>query len=222
MLCQKTRESPLGKPLGGDRSVPMRRSGIPPRPMAIAGQGQGSHPLNPESDHLPCVPEELAVPRTIHRTLVPIDLQTQPLLQVPGDRLHHPFPGRLRLHVDVTVVGITAEAVAPPFQRLVQIVQQDVGEQRRQRTALRGPFFPVCATPSIITPAVRYRRITRRRRLSPIRRATRAISTSWFTRSKNFSRSISTTKRYPASTWAWAATTASWHPAPGGSRNCSR
>src|SRR3990172_6122291 len=88
------------------------------------------------------VPEELAVPRAIHRILVPIDLQTQPLLQVPGDRLHHPFPGRLRLHVDVTVVGIPAEAVTPPFQLLVQIVQQDVGEQRRQRAALRGPFFP--------------------------------------------------------------------------------
>src|SRR3989337_2863858 len=88
------------------------------------------------------IPEELAVPRTIHRTLVPIDLQTKPLLQVPGDRLHHPFPGRLRLHVDVTVVGIPAEAVTPPFQLLVQIVQQDVGEQRRQRAALRGPFLP--------------------------------------------------------------------------------
>src|SRR3990170_3801510 len=88
------------------------------------------------------IPEELAIPRTIHRTLVPIDLQTKPLLQVPGDRLHHPFPGCLRLHVDVTVVSIPAEAVAPPFQLLIQIVQQDVGEQRRQRAALRGSLFP--------------------------------------------------------------------------------
>src|SRR3990170_386922 len=87
------------------------------------------------------IPEELAVPRTIHRTLVPVHLQAQPLLQEPGDRLHHPFPGCLRLHVDVTVVSIPAEAVAPPFQLLIQIVQQDVGEQRRQRAALRGPFF---------------------------------------------------------------------------------
>ena len=49
-------------------------------------------------------------------------------------------------------------------------------------------------------PLCRYRRINLSIRLSLILRATRAISTSWLTLSKNFSRSISTTQRRPDST----------------------
>ncbi len=52
-------------------------------------------------------------------------------------------------------------------------------------------------------------------RLSLTRRATRAMSMSWFTVSKNFSMSISTTQRYPSSTYCRAVTTASWALRPG-------
>ena len=50
---------------------------------------------------------------------------------------------------------------------------------------------------------------------SPWRSTTRDINTSWFTRSKNFSRSMSTTHRRPASTLSCARRTASWALRPG-------
>ena len=41
----------------------------------------------------------------------------------------------------VTVVGIAHEPMAPPRQLLVQLVEDDIGQERRQRTALRGSFL---------------------------------------------------------------------------------
>jgi|ERR1019366_2943397 hypothetical protein len=60
----------------------------------------------------------------------------------------------------------------------------------------RGPRTP----PPAIMPACKKRRMMRRRRLSPILRAIRDIRISWLTRSKNFSRSRSTTNSRPS--WA--------------------
>ena len=44
--------------------------------------------------------------------------------------------------MNVTVVGIPAEAMAPLFQFLVEIIRQDVAEQRGKRSALRRAFLP--------------------------------------------------------------------------------
>jgi hypothetical protein len=52
------------------------------------------------------------------------------ILQEPRHRRQHPLPRRLGLHIDVAVVGIAAEAVATPFQFLVQIVQQLIRQDR--------------------------------------------------------------------------------------------
>ena len=150
--------------------------------------------------HRHAVAKKLAVPRTVHPAPSLIDLKPQLLFQIPLERGYHPFTGLPSSHVDVTVVGIPAEAMAPPFQFLVEIVQQDVTEQRGKRSALRRTFLPRLRDPPSMIPLCRYRRINLSIRLSLILRATRAISTSWLTLSKNFSRSISTTQRRPDST----------------------
>ena len=86
-----------------------------------------------------------------------------------------------------------------------------------------GDNGPPCGVPSVVgdtkpasmTPASRYRLTSLSTRLSFTVRATRAISTSWFTRSKNFSRSMSTTHRLPPATYSRAFSTASWALRPG-------
>ena len=52
-------------------------------------------------------------------------------------------------------------------------------------------------------------------RLSSILRARRPISTSWLTRSKNFSRSMSTTMVCPSATYSDAFNNAWWALRPG-------
>ncbi len=86
--------------------------------------------------------------------------------------------------------------------------------QSRQAEYLQamGIAGPPCGLPSIrrmhtplcIITACRNRRIIRSNRLSPIHLANRDIRMSWLTRSKNFSRSTSTTISYPSLTYSLA------------------
>jgi hypothetical protein len=69
--------------------------------------------------------------------LLPVDLEFEPVFQERRHRRHHPLARRHRPHVDIAIVGVSAEPVSPSFQLLVEIVQQKVGEQRRQRAAIR-------------------------------------------------------------------------------------
>ena len=70
-------------------------------------------------------------------------------------------------------------------------------------------------TPSLMIPLFKYARTSRNTDVSLTRLLSRSIRMSWLTRSKNFSRSTSTTTRRPACTWARACFTASWAPRPG-------
>ena len=103
---------------------------------------------------------------------------------------------RLR-DVDVAVVRIAAERMPASLQFPIQIVEQDVRQQRRQRPALRRAFRRGSPPPPPSCPL----RGTGGSASAPAHRstsrATRAISRSWLTRSKNFSRSMSTTQRLP-------------------------
>ena len=63
------------------------------------------------------------------------------LLQELPERCHDPYPGSLAAHENICVVGIADEAQAPPRQFLVQLVEDDVRQHRRERTALRGSFL---------------------------------------------------------------------------------
>jgi hypothetical protein len=61
----------------------------------------------------------------------PVHLQFHILFEEPGDRVHYAFAATPAANVDVAVVCVSAEAVVPLFQLLVEVIQEDVGEQRR-------------------------------------------------------------------------------------------
>ena len=91
------------------------------------------------------VSQELAFPYGGRRALLTVDSQSQSPFEEPSHRCEHAFPSGLRLHVDVAVVGVPAELVPSVLQFLVQIIQQQIGKQGGQRTALRRPFVALDA-----------------------------------------------------------------------------
>src|SRR5467141_5361584 len=85
-------------------------------------------------------PQELALLRLRHRALRLVDLQPQLLGQEPAHRGHHSFTSAVAADVDVALVRATATAVTPSGQLLVEIVEYEVAQEGRERTALRGPL----------------------------------------------------------------------------------
>lgn len=81
-----------------------------------------------------------------YRTLGFIDRELEFVRQEVADALHDPFAGTLTLHQYDEVVSVTDEAVATLLKLFVQVVEEDVGQKRRKRTALRysqaGLFQP--------------------------------------------------------------------------------
>ena len=69
-------------------------------------------------------------------TLVFVDRELELGGQILPDAPHDPFSGTLTLHEDDEVVGVTDELVATFLKLLVQMIEEDVGEQWRKRTAL--------------------------------------------------------------------------------------
>src|ERR1035438_7836651 len=84
--------------------------------------------------------EKGAVQQARGPTLLAVDHQPEPDFDEPSDALHDPLCGLEALDQDEEVVGITRKAQPPPFQFLVQWVQHDIGQQRRERAALRHPL----------------------------------------------------------------------------------
>ena len=76
------------------------------------------------------VAQKRSLPRTVYRTFTLVDREFEPLGQVAGDGGHNPFAACPRCNVDVAVVGVSAKAMTPSFQFLVQFVKEDVGQQR--------------------------------------------------------------------------------------------
>ena len=74
------------------------------------------------------VAEERALRDRGDGAFLPVDLEMQPALEEFGDRGHHPLARGLGANIDVHIVGITAKAVTPCLQHLVQVVQKKVGE----------------------------------------------------------------------------------------------
>jgi hypothetical protein len=62
------------------------------------------------------VAEELSFSDRSYSALFTVHPELEFLFQKPGHRFHHALPRRPRAHVDVAVVGIAAEAMAPAFQ----------------------------------------------------------------------------------------------------------
>jgi len=82
-----------------------------------------------------------------HRTLFPVHPKLQPLEQKHLDGCKNPLPGALRLDINVRIVRIPTKSVSPPLKLLVQSVQKNVAEQRRQGAILRRPFPPFLYSP---------------------------------------------------------------------------
>ena len=57
------------------------------------------------------------------------------------DAVHHPTTRPFAANVDVTIIRVTHESVASSFKLAVEIVEHDVAQQRRKRTALRRALF---------------------------------------------------------------------------------
>src|SRR5271165_511204 len=85
--------------------------------------------------------QELALLRLRHRALRLVDLQPQLRGQEAAHRGHHPFTGAVAANIDVAVVRVTAETVTTAGQFLVEIVEHEVAQEGRERTALRGPLI---------------------------------------------------------------------------------
>jgi hypothetical protein len=66
-----------------------------------------------------------------------VRLELEGAFEVPCDAAHHPLCSAFALDDNDQVVGVAREAVAAPFQLAVELVQHDVGQQRRQGPALR-------------------------------------------------------------------------------------
>src|SRR5438552_8413321 len=98
--------------------------------------------------------QELSLLRFRHRTFRLVHLE----LQLFGDEslpaLHHPLPRPLAAYVDVTVVRIPHETVAASLQLPVQVVQHEVTQQWRKRTALRRPFHTRTHQPALHHPRI--------------------------------------------------------------------
>ena len=85
-------------------------------------------------------PQELTLLRSRHRALRLVDLQPQLRGQEPAHRGHDPFAGADAANIDVAVVRVPAETVTASGQFLVEIVEHEVAQEGRERTALRGPL----------------------------------------------------------------------------------
>src|SRR3954447_16117187 len=85
--------------------------------------------------------QELADARLGNRALGLVDLQLEALFEELLDAGHHPLAGLSTAHIDVAVIGVAHEAVAALLQLLVQHIQHQVRQQRRERAALRRTFL---------------------------------------------------------------------------------
>src|SRR6516164_5594457 len=75
-----------------------------------------------------------------HRAFGLVDFQAELVGQEPAYRGPHPFAGVEAANINVAVIRVTAEPVTTSSQFLVEIVEHDITEEGRERTALRGPF----------------------------------------------------------------------------------
>ena len=74
--------------------------------------------------------EKLSFPWPSHGALVGVDAELESPLQESGDRREHTLAAAPRPYIDVAVVGVAAEGVAAPLQFLVEVVEQDVRQER--------------------------------------------------------------------------------------------
>ncbi|MNR12692.1 hypothetical protein D3C85_1290620 [compost metagenome] len=65
-------------------------------------------------------------PRPCHTALFPVHRQFKTLIQEALNTGHDPFACTMTAYINVRIVGIAHEAMAPPFKFAVEFVKQDV------------------------------------------------------------------------------------------------
>src|SRR6516164_6160872 len=121
-------------PLQADPSVP---PGQLADPVFEPGHGLPGNtpPVVPDGEA-----EERPLPRPGDGTLFRVDLQLETPFDETGQARHDPPASRVAADVDVTVIRVPHESVAATLKLAIQLIQDEVREQRRERTPLRGPF----------------------------------------------------------------------------------
>src|SRR4029077_5526982 len=99
-------------------------------------------------------PEKLPFLRSRHRTLRLIYLELELLRDESRNALHHPLPRPLAANVDITIVRISNEAMAPALQLPVEFVEHEVAEQWRKWSPLRSPFHARTDQPVLHHPGI--------------------------------------------------------------------
>src|SRR4029077_7123942 len=92
--------------------------------------------------------------RSCHRTLRLIHLELELLRDELRNALHHPLPRPLAANVDITVVRVSNETMAPALQLPVEFVEHEVTEQWRKWTSLRSPFHARTDQPVLHHPGI--------------------------------------------------------------------
>ena len=85
--------------------------------------------------------QKTAPVHTTHQALFPVHLEFGFSFMKAGNAFFHPYSRFTALHINLEVIRIAAEPMSPPFQFLVQFIQQNVGQQRAEWSALRGTHF---------------------------------------------------------------------------------
>ena len=98
-----------------------------------AGNGQPRTALG----HPHAVAQELASPHPRHRRLRLIDPQLE-LRVAPTQPFEHPLASPQTAHIDVAVVSVAHEPMAPALQLPIHFVKQHVGQQRSPLRAYEG------------------------------------------------------------------------------------
>src|ERR1019366_10711838 len=99
-------------------------------------------------------PEKLSLLRSRHRTLRLIHLELELLHDELRNAIHHPLPRPLAADVDITVVRVSNEAMAPALQLPVEFVEHEVTEQWRKWTSLWSPFHARVDQPVLHHPGI--------------------------------------------------------------------
>jgi hypothetical protein len=76
------------------------------------------------------VAEKFALPRSSDSTLLAIDSQSEALRQEALQRGQHAFARRARLHIHIAVVRIAGKAMPAALQFPIEVVEQDVAQER--------------------------------------------------------------------------------------------
>ena len=77
--------------------------------------------------------EEASSGRASDPALLAVHPELEPPLHEGRDALEDASRRSFGRHVDPEVVGVAHERVAPSFQLVVEVVEHDVGQQRRER-----------------------------------------------------------------------------------------